>query len=214
MLLAIGDLLQAMLGGAQEPVGGAQRFHRVGREQTELAEARKHRQQAPVAQRRGAAAAHHLERLRGELDLPDPPRAVLHAVLHALAGDLLLHHRLQRTQRLQRAEVDVAPIHERPEPFEQLRRQHQVAADRPRPDQRVALPVAPVGLVVLLERVEAEHQRSLGPERAQPHVDAVDEAVRGGLAEHLHELARELEEVAVVVDAAPSALRSVRSPGR
>ena len=63
-----------------------------------------------------------------------------------------------------------------------------------------------MGLVVFLQRVEAEHQRPLGAERAQSHVHAVDEAVRGRFAEHLHELARELEEEAVVVDAAPAAL--------
>ena len=206
MFLPVGDLLQPMLRRAQEPVRGAERLHRMGGEQPELAEPLEHRQETPVAQRRGASAAHHLERLRGELDLPDPPGTVLHAVLHALAGDLLLHHRLQRAQRLQRAEVDVAPVHERTQPLEQLRRQHHVAADRAGADQGVPLPVAAVGLVVLLERVEAEHERALGSERTQPHVDAVDEAVRGRLAEHPHELARELEEEAVVVDAAPSAL--------
>ena len=63
-----------------------------------------------------------------------------------------------------------------------------------------------MGLVVLLQRIEAQHERPLGAERAQPHVDAVDEAFRGRLAEHPHELARELEEEAVVVDASPSPL--------
>ena len=206
VLLPIVDLLQAMLDRAQKPIRGAQRLHRMGREQIELTEARKHRQEAPVAKRGGASAPYHLKRLPGELDLPDASGAVLHTVLHTLAGDLLLHHHLQRAQRLEGAEVDVTPVHERAQPLEQLRRPHHVAADRPGPNECVALPVAAVGLVVLLERVEAEHQRPLGSERTQPHVDAVDEAVRGRFAEHLHQLARELEEESIVVDAAPAAL--------
>ena len=206
VLLPIVDLLQPVLGRAKEPVRGAERLHCVGREQLELPETLQHREEAPVAERGRSPAPHHLERLRGELDLPDPAGAVLHAVLHAFACDFLLHHRLERAQRLQRAEVDVAPVHERTQPLQQLRRQHQVAADRTGPDERVAFPVAAVGLVVLLQRVEAEHERPLGAERAQPHVDAVDETVRGRLAEHPHELARELEEEAVVVDASSSPL--------
>ena len=63
-----------------------------------------------------------------------------------------------------------------------------------------------MGLVVLLQRIEAEHERPLGAERAQPHVHAVHEAVGGRFAEHLHQLACELEEEAIVVDAAPAAL--------
>ena len=144
--------------------------------------------------------------LRGELDFPDPSGTVLHAVLHALAGDFLLHQHLERAQRLEGAEVDVAPVHEGTQPLQQLRRQRHVTADRACPDERVALPVPAVRLVVLLQRVEAEHERPLAPERAQPHVYAVDEAVRGRFAEHLHELARELEKVTVVVDVAPAAL--------
>ena len=178
----------------------------MGREQSELAETREHRQQAPVAECGGSPAPHHLERLRGELDLPDPPGTVLHAVLHALAGDLLLHHHLQRAQRLEGTEVDVTPVDERTQALEQLGRQHHVPADCARSNECVALPVAAVGLVVLLQRIEAEHERALGPERTQPQVDAVDESVRGRLAEHLHQLAPELEKEAIVVHAAPAAL--------
>ena len=178
----------------------------MGREQAELPETREHRQQAPVPERGRSPAPYHLKRLRREFDFPDAPGAVLHAVLHAFASDLPLHHHLQRAQRLEGAEVDVTPVHERSQPLQQLRRQHHVAADRTDSNERVALPVAAVGLVVLLERVEAEHERPLGPERSQPHVDAVDEAVRGRLAEHLHQLACELEEEAIVVDAASAAL--------
>ena len=62
VLLPIVDLLETMLGRAQEPVRAAQRLDRVDREQPELAEACEHRQQAPVAKRRRAPAPHHLER--------------------------------------------------------------------------------------------------------------------------------------------------------
>ena len=206
VLLPIGDLLQPVLGRAQEPVCGTERSHRMGRKQPEFPETLQHREKAPVAQRRCAPPPHHLKRLRGEFHFPDPPGPVLHAVLHTLAGHLLLHHRLERAQRLQGPEVDVTPVHERTQPLQQLRRQHQVAAHRAGPDEGVALPVAAVGLVVLFERIEAQHQRPLSAERTQPHVDTVDEAVRGRLAEHPQELAGELEEEAVVVDASPAPL--------
>ena len=206
MFLPIVDLLQTMLRRSQKSVRGAQRLHRMGRQQLELTQTREHRQETPVPERGRSSTPHHLKRLCGELDFPDPPGAVLHAVLHALAGDLLFHHRLQRAQRLQRPEVDVAPVHEWTQPLQQLRRQHHVAADRAGSNERIAFPVATVGLVVLLERIEAEHQGALGSEWTQPHVDAIDESVRGRLAQHLHQLARELQEESVVVDAAPSSL--------
>ena len=56
VFLPIVALLETMLGRAQETVRRAQRFHRMGREQTELAETLEHRQQSPVPERGRAPA--------------------------------------------------------------------------------------------------------------------------------------------------------------
>lgn len=117
-----------------------------------------------------------LEGLGDELHLADTAFAQLDVFRHPLAPDLLLDQLLHGAQRLDGGEVQVAPIDERPQHAEQLLACLLVAADHPRLDHRVALPVAPLVLVVLLQRGEAVDQRSAGAVGTQAHVDAEDEA--------------------------------------
>ncbi len=53
-------------------------------------------------------------------------------------------------------------------------------------------------LVVVLQGVEAHHQRSAGAEGTQPHVHPEDEAFCGALAQHFDQLSRQALEVLVV----------------
>ena len=105
-----------------------------------------------------------------------------------LVGDQALH----LPQGFQRPEIEVAPVDEGPQAFEQTGALRVVAAQGPRPDQRVAFPVAPVVLIVVLQRVEARHQGPAGAERAKPHVHPEHDPVLVAVTEHLHQLLSEL----------------------
>ncbi|CRO72384.1 hypothetical protein PAERUG_P45_London_17_VIM_2_12_12_01725 [Pseudomonas aeruginosa] len=140
-----------------------------------------------------------LEGLGDELHLADTAFAQLDVFRHPLAPDLLLDQLLHGAQRLDGGKVQVAPIDERPQHAEQLLACLLVAADHPRLDHRVALPVAPLVLVVLLQRGEAVDQRSAGAVGTQAHVDAEDEAVDGDRIQRLDQLLPQAGEELLVV---------------
>ncbi|MNZ83226.1 hypothetical protein D3C78_1019480 [compost metagenome] len=74
-----------------------------------------------------------------------------------------------------------------------------VAGHHPRLDHRVAFPVTALVLVVLLQGIEAEHQRAGRAIRAQTHVDAEHETVDGDRVQRLDQaLAQAGEELLVV----------------
>src|SRR5208282_4481566 len=73
-----------------------------------------------------------------------------------------------------------------------------VAAERPGLQPRVALPRPPLGEQVLLERRERRRKRTAVAVRAQAHVDAEHEALRGDVAERGNDPAAEtIEELLV-----------------
>ncbi len=151
-------------------------------------------------QARRAAAAQQLERLHHELDLADASRAELDVLLQLAPLDLACDEFLHAAQRLEDAEVEVAPVHEGPQHVSiQYLEAGLRAVHRARLDVGVALPVAAVLLQVVLDRVEAHGHRARFAERAQPQVDAVDEALVGGRAEQLrHAPAHSREEFLVL----------------
>ena len=73
VLLSVVGLLQAMLAVRRNRYAAPSDSTAWAGSRGELAETREHRQQAPVAECGGSPAPHHLERLRGELDLPRIP---------------------------------------------------------------------------------------------------------------------------------------------
>ncbi len=197
--LPVGQGLEGMLGVAQELVALAQlRDHR--RRQVALPlEGRQHLQQRPLLQAQVAPAVDQLEGLGDELHLADAAFAQLDVLGHPLAPDLLLDQLLHGAQRLDGGKVQVAPIDERPQHAQQLLASLLVAADHPRLDHRVALPVAALVLVVLLQRGEAVDQRAAGAVGAQAHVDAEDEAVDGDGIQRLDQLLPQAGEELLVV---------------
>src|SRR5690606_13757923 len=136
------------------------------------------------AQRRITAAADQLKSLSDEFDFPNAAAAQLDVVLHAEPGDFASNHPLELTQRLQRAEVEIAAVDEGPQHLQQLRASLPVAGDHPRLDHGVALPLPTLALVVGFQRVEAHRQRAAAAEGAQPYVDAENEAIRRRLVQH------------------------------
>ncbi len=164
--LAIGDGLQRMLGIAQKLVAFAQLLHRRTRQIALTFQGSQHLEQRPLLQAEIAPAVNQLKRLGDELHLADAAGTQLDIRSHALAPHFLLDQLLHGAQRFDGGEIKVAPIDERPQHFQQLLAGLLVATDDTRLDHRVALPVTPLVLVVLFQRVEAVDQRTRRTVRA------------------------------------------------
>ncbi|MEZ4336426.1 MAG: hypothetical protein R3B82_07350 [Sandaracinaceae bacterium] len=126
-------------------------------------------------------APHELERLHEELRLADPAAPELHVavLVDAELAARALQHLLHRIGDLR---IDLAPEHEGLERVEQLPAEDAVSADRPRAEERGALPRAAPGLVVALGARQRVHQRPARALGSEPQVDAKAEAVFGDLA--------------------------------
>ncbi len=138
-------------------------------------------QRRPQAQMRFAPAANDLKHLHQELDLADSARTDLDVVGDLAPLHFLADLRMQLAQAGQRAEVEVAPVHERGDDGLELR--GPVAADGPALHPGVAFPFATLRGEVVLQHVETHHQGpavAIGPEA---RVDPEHEAVRGHFAE-------------------------------
>ena len=194
--LAVGNRLDRMFGVAQELVTAAQLAdHRCG--QITLAFQRaQHVQQRALLQAEVAAAMDQLEGLGDKFHLTNAARAQLDIVGHALAPHFLLDQLLHGAQRFDGREVQITAIDKRAQHVEQLRASHLVAGHHPRLDHGVALPVPTLVLVVLLQRVEAQHQGAGRTVGAQAHVDAEDKTIDGhrvqGLDQFLTQANKEL----------------------
>ena len=137
-----------------------------------------------------------LECLRDKFHLTNAARAQLDIVGHALAPHFLLDQLLHGAQRFDGREVQITAIDKRAQHVEQLRASRLVAGHHPRLDHGVALPVPALVLVVLLQRVEAQHQGAGRTVGAQAHVDAEDKTIDGhrvqGLDQFLTQANKEL----------------------
>ena len=200
--LRIAQHLQAILQAAQEAIGGGQRrcrrrFHVPG-----LRQRPQRRQQVATAQRRLAAAADKLQRLRQELDLADAARPALDVAGHVLARHFGGDHRLHRAQPVQRAIVEVAAVHERPQRLEKAFAGGDIAGHAARLLPGIALPVAALALEIQLHRRERQRHAPGVAERAQAQVHPMAEAVRGHLVQQLRQLLAQPREIVLRVQAA------------
>ena len=202
--LLVAHLLQPVLDPAQEHVGRVQLGLDRGGDAAGRDQGGEHLADGASLKLGGDAAADQLEHLAEELDLPDPARAELDVLLQPLAGDLLGDHLLHRPQRLERAEIEVAPIDERVQAPEEVVARRPVARDGPRLDPGVALPVPALLLVVLLHGVEAQDHGAVVAERPQAQVDAEDLPLRVRPAEDLDEPAAEAREELLVRQLPPA----------
>ena len=112
-----------------------------------------------------------------------PPGPELHVVGQVAARDFLLDQRLHFAQRFEHAEIEVTAVDERPHAFGVDRLVRLDAGDGARLDPRVSLPVAAMGLQVVVEERAARGQRPAVAEGPQPHVDAEHAALGGALAQ-------------------------------
>ncbi|MCY1172665.1 hypothetical protein D9M73_128050 [compost metagenome] len=160
---------------------------------------RQHLKQRPLLQAEIAATVNQLERLGNKLHLTNTTGAQLDVVGHALAPHFLLDQLLHGAQRFDGGKVEVTPVNEWPQHLLQLRAGYLIPGHHPRLDHRVAFPVAPLVLVILLQRIEAQHQRARRTVGAQAHVDAEYKAVDGHRVQGLDQpLAQTDEELLVI----------------
>ena len=143
-----------------------------------------------------------LEGLGDKLDFTNAAGTELDVVGHALAPDFLLDQLLHGAQRFDGRKVQVTPVNERPQHLLQLRAGHLIAGHHPRLDHRVAFPVATLILVILLQRIEAQHQRARRTVGPQAHVDAEHETVDGHRVQRLDQPLAETNEKFLVIQRA------------
>ena len=112
-----------------------------------------------------------------------PPGPALDVVGEFLARDFGADRRLHLAQAVERAVVEVAAVHERPQRLEEALARGDVARHRPRLLPGVAFPVAAFALEVLLHRRERPCHAADIAERTQAQVDAMAETVGGDFVE-------------------------------
>ncbi len=199
MRLRVVEILEPMLEAAQENVCGGELGDGGLGELPPRAERRQHLERGARAQSRIAPAADQLETLRDELDLADAAGPELDVAREVAARDLLPDLRVELAHRVDGAEVEVLPEHERLRDLRELGTHPLVAAgDHARLDPRVPLPLPSLCDEVLLERIEARGERARVAPRPQPHVDAEHLAVGGHVRERADDPLAELHEELVV----------------
>ena len=172
--------LDRVLDAAQEPVCLLQE-PRLPRLHQSVAHQLVQRRGGRMRLQKGIAAGmQQLERLGDELDFTNAAMTRFHVARQGLGADHLLlgaglHGRDLGQQRRRR----MARITERMQALEQLRAQREVAGDRPRLDERHALPGLSGGGVIMFESRERAHQRAVGAFRPQTYVNAEQKAVGG-----------------------------------
>ena len=138
-----------------------------------------------------------LQRLGEELDLADAAGPDLEVPRRRVAR-LGARAREHGRELAGHARIDGAPPDERRERLEQLGPEREVSRDRPRAQQRRALPRAPPRLVVALGRRQRVDERPARSLRPQAQVDAPDDAVARRIVERsAHEALRHAGEVLV-----------------
>jgi hypothetical protein len=195
MHLLVAEHLHAVLEPAQEAIGLRQPRRGGFRQVPGLRERRQRRQQRALAQRRFAPAADQLHRLHEELYFADAARPELEVGGQFSPLHLRVDHRLHLAQSVERGVVEVTPVDEGAQGFEQFVACADVAGHGPRLDPGVAFPVTALALVVLLHRRETQRQPTRGAEGPQSQVDAVAESVGGDVAQQLRQALANAREV-------------------
>ncbi len=203
--LAVINGLQGVLGVAQKAVGLRQLLYCRLRQIAVRAQRLQHAKNGALLQAAIAATVNQLKGLTDKLDLTNTARAQLDVVLQPLALHLTLNHLLEIAQRIDSGKVQITAIDKGPQHGQQLGASRLITRHHPRLDHRVALPVPALALVVLLQRIKAEHQRAAVTIRAQAHIHAKHKAVHRWRIQRLDQLLPQANEKLLVGQAAPPA---------
>ena len=190
-LLTLGHL-QAVLDVAQEDIGRGKVALDVGLNEAVRPELLQRGQRMPGPQRRLVAAVQQQEYLREQLDLADAAAAFLDvAVQVAVARVFPIGARLVAPKLLDGGMVQILAVDERRHQLHELLAQRPVARYRPGLEQREPLERLAEVFVVLRRLLQRIDEVAAPPHRPQAHVDAVQIALVGVLAEQRREPAPE-----------------------
>ena len=167
-------------------------------------------------QRWFAPAANELEYLDNKFNFTNATRAKFDVVGQTASTHFAGNHPFHIAQRLDDAEIDVTAENKRAQHRTQLVSIDAFAiAHNPRLDHRVTLPVAPLLLVIILQRGKAQHQRATFAKRTQPHIHAIDEAILRWLIQHFNQPLPHAGKKLRVIQFPASALRTTMfRPGK
>ncbi|MGF6664398.1 hypothetical protein QF000_006066 [Paraburkholderia atlantica] len=191
--LRVVAILQTMFELAQKAIRLRQLHAHRGVHQPMRGRVAQHRERRPHAKAGVLAAADQLEHLRAEFDFTDAAAAELDVV--GLVGAhrrtalrLLADLQMQRADRADHAEIQIASIDERRDDrvellLQPLRRGAHSFGYEPALDPRVTLPLAALHVEILFQHAEAAHQRARIAVRPQTHIDTKHVAVGGDLRE-------------------------------
>ncbi|MNV20350.1 hypothetical protein D3C71_1112440 [compost metagenome] len=193
--LRVAQHLQAVFHPAQEAIRGGQVVAIGFGHLPRFDQRAQRRQQATFAQRGFAPATDQLQSLRKEFDLADAAGAALDVIQPVLARDFGGDGRLHLAQAVQRGEIQIAAVDERPQRLQPRFTGGDVTGHRARLDPRIALPVAAFALEILVHAGEGQGHPPGGAERTQAQIDAVAEAFGGGFIEQPRQALAEPGEV-------------------
>ena len=196
--LLIIEILETVLQVAQEHVGRLQIVGRFRRKHALLRQQPQGGLRRAQAQRRVLATSHQLENLSDELDLANPAGSQLDVVVQLAARHLGADLCMQPAQRCDGTVIEVTAIDERR--YDGVEVRLRCAAHHPRLYPRVAFPLAPLGMQVLLEHVVAHGKRAAVTIGPQPHVHPEHLALRSVLGHRADQPTRKASEVFLVGD--------------
>ncbi len=186
MGLRIVEILQTVFQVAQEGIGVEQVVDDLRRQQPFLCQRAQHRAGRALAQAGIASAPDQLEHLCQEFDFPDAATAELDIDVALRMTGFLSHHlgtdlRMHGPDRIDRAEIQIAAVDERPHDRFQRRDVVRLAGHGACLDPGIPFPFAALDDEVLLEHVETGCERPGSAVRPQGHVDPEAEAIRRDL---------------------------------
>jgi hypothetical protein len=172
--------LEPVLDIPKEPVGLLEATALAPAQRADLLQPAQGGQGSGAADAGMLASVQELEELHGELDVSNPAAPLLDlSALAAAPGDALLDALLVLLDRADPGGVQPPVVDDRLELGGQQAPQRPVSGHRAELDQRLTLPRARAGPVVLERRGQRPHERPPRALRPQPHVDAEREPVRG-----------------------------------
>jgi len=188
--LAVVDHLEAVLDGAEQPVGGGEVGGRFLRDAAAVGQGLERVERRRGAQSRVAAAVDELVDLGVEFDLADapPPPLQVEAGAELLALRIMVADAAgDRLDLADRAEIEAAAPDERVDGVEEIAAQRRVSGGEAGADEGGALPRESGGFVIGDGGVDGEGDRRDFARRPQAQVDAEGETLGLALLEQLQD---------------------------
>ena len=120
--------------------------------------------------------------------------------MQSFALHLTAYHVLHLTQRFKRTVIQIAAIHKRAQAPQRLFTRCHVTRHRARLDERVAFPLAAVGLIILFKRIKAHRQRATLTIRSQAHIHAKHKTLGCNIAQGIDQALPQACEIFLITE--------------